>query len=105
MSIFLVCNFDFIIFLLQNRFSKHLIYCLLTKCSQFIYSCVCPAPQGPALDGSPKGCYAYGSDGGHIVKSVPEFVAVGEQLTTSLWGTVKSGGSYRYPDIVHSQYT
>lgn len=62
-------------------------------------------PQGPALDGSPKGCYAYGSDGGHIEKSVPEFVAVGEQLTTSLWGTVKGGGSCWYLDIVHFQYT
>lgn len=29
---------------------------------------------------------------GYIVKSVPEFVTVGEQLTTSIWGTVKGGG-------------
>lgn len=29
-------------------------------------------------------------------KSVPEFAAVGKQLTTSLWNIVKGGGNSRY---------
>ncbi len=62
-------------------------------------------PKGHALDSSPKGCYDCGSDGGRIVKSVPEFVAVGKSLTTSIWGTVKGGGSCRYPGIIcHTNY-
>lgn len=35
-------------------------------------------PKGHALDSSTKGCYDCGSDGGRIVTSVPEFVAVGK---------------------------
>lgn len=50
-------------------------------------------PQELALDSSPKGCYTSKVDGGRARKSVPEFLAVGRYLTTSLWRFVKGGGS------------
>ena len=48
-------------------------------------------PQGHALDSRPKGCYTPRADGGCTRKSVPEFIAVGRHLTTSLWAAVKGG--------------
>lgn len=53
-------------------------------------------PQGHALDSRPKGCYTPGADGGCTRKSVPEFIATGEYLTTSLWTAVKGGGNCQY---------
>ena len=55
-------------------------------------------PQGHALDSRPKGCYTPRADGGCTRKSVPEFIAVGRHLTTSLWAAVKGGGNCGYPN-------
>ena len=55
-------------------------------------------PQGHALDSRPEGCYTPMADGGCTRKSVPEFIAVGRYLTTSLWAAVKGGGNGIHPN-------
>lgn len=55
-------------------------------------------PQGHALDSRPKGCYTPRADGGCTRKSVPEFIAVGRHLTTSLWAAVKGSGNCIHPN-------
>ena len=55
-------------------------------------------PQGHALDSRPEGCYIPMADGGCTRKSVPEFIAVGRYLTTSLWAAVKGGGNCIHPN-------